>query len=142
MGSIENVANLVKDIAVASDEQATGVAQVTQGIEQVSTIIQSNTAVSEESASSSEEMSTQAKLLEEQVRRFRQRLQTPLHSLHRLKRMNGGKAFQRRRLLVDGGVVFHGAGAERVEPVVDAVDLLFQLGVMAADVRFRKFRQM
>ena len=73
VGSIENVANLVKDIAVASDEQATGVAQVTQGIEQVSTVIQSNTAVSEESASSSEEMSAQAKLLEQQVRRFRLR---------------------------------------------------------------------
>ncbi|MPM11535.1 hypothetical protein SDC9_57881 [bioreactor metagenome] len=44
-----------------------------------------------------------------QFRRFRQHFQAPLHGLHRLKRMNGGKAFQRRRLLVDGGVVFHGA---------------------------------
>ncbi|MPN43221.1 hypothetical protein SDC9_190780 [bioreactor metagenome] len=58
-----------------------------------------------------------------------------------LQRVDAGKTLQRGNLLVDGGVVFHGAGAERIEPVVDAVDLLLQLGIMAADVNFAQFRQ-
>lgn len=61
---------LVNDIAVASSEQATGIAQVTQGIAQVSQVVQTNSATSEESAAASEELSSQAELMREQVSRF------------------------------------------------------------------------
>ena len=45
---VENVANLVNDIAVASNEQALGIEQVNQGIMQVSQVVQANSATSEE----------------------------------------------------------------------------------------------
>lgn len=64
---------LINDIAVASSEQATGIAQITQGIAQVSQVVQTNSATSEESAAASEELSSQAELLREQVGRFKLR---------------------------------------------------------------------
>lgn len=68
---VARAANLVSDIAVASNEQATGIAQVTQGLAQVSQVVQTNSATSQESAAASEELSTQAELLKEQVQRFK-----------------------------------------------------------------------
>ena len=68
---IENVADLIGNIATASDEQAAGIAQINQGILQVSTVIQTNSATSQESAAASEELASQAVLLEEQVSKFR-----------------------------------------------------------------------
>lgn len=70
---ISRVAQIVGDIAIASNEQAAGIAQVNQGIIQVSQVVQSNSATSEESAAASEELSSQAELLKEQVSRFRLR---------------------------------------------------------------------
>ncbi|MPN14100.1 hypothetical protein SDC9_161426 [bioreactor metagenome] len=58
-----------------------------------------------------------------------------------LERVNSAKAFERGRLLVDRGVVFHGAAAKRIESVVDAVDLLLKLGIMPAHVGFAQLRQ-
>ncbi len=68
---VTKAANLVGDIATASDEQASGIAQVNQGITQVSDVTQNNSATSEESAASSEELSSQAEVLREQVGRFK-----------------------------------------------------------------------
>ncbi|MFC5471731.1 methyl-accepting chemotaxis protein [Cohnella suwonensis] len=68
---VAKVANLVSDIAVASNEQATGVAQINQGILQVSRVVQANSATSEESASASEELSGQAAMMQEQVGKFK-----------------------------------------------------------------------
>jgi len=65
------VANLVGDISIASNEQASGIAQVNQGIIQVSKVVQTNTATSEESAAASEELSSLAEILKEQVSRFK-----------------------------------------------------------------------
>jgi methyl-accepting chemotaxis protein len=68
---VSKAAALVGDIAIASNEQATGIAQIDKGVEQVSQVIQTNAATAEESASASEELSSQADLLKEQVRKFR-----------------------------------------------------------------------
>ncbi|OPZ91285.1 MAG: Methyl-accepting chemotaxis protein I [Firmicutes bacterium ADurb.Bin419] len=68
---ITEAATLVGDIASASNEQASGVAQVNQGISQVSEVVQTNSATSEESASASEELAGQAELLKELVGRFK-----------------------------------------------------------------------
>jgi methyl-accepting chemotaxis protein len=68
---ITQASALVGEIAVASSEQAAGIAQVNQGIIQVSDVVQSNSATSEESAAASEELSRQAELLREQVSRFK-----------------------------------------------------------------------
>jgi methyl-accepting chemotaxis protein len=68
---VTKAASLVGDIAVASNEQATGIAQVNQGIMQVSQVVQTNSATSEESAAASEELSGQAELLRESVSKFK-----------------------------------------------------------------------
>lgn len=68
---IENVASLVGGIALASGEQASGIAQINQGLTQVSQVVQTNSATSEESAAASEELAGQAELLKQQVGRYR-----------------------------------------------------------------------
>jgi methyl-accepting chemotaxis protein len=71
VGGVTQAASLVGDIAEASNEQATAIAQINQAIAQVSQIVQTNSATAEESASSSEELSSQAEVLKENVRKFR-----------------------------------------------------------------------
>ena len=70
VAGVSQAAVLVGDIAVASNEQATGIAQVDQGIGQVSQVVQTNSATAQQSAAASEELSQQAGLLKERVRRF------------------------------------------------------------------------
>lgn len=70
---VTKAANLVRDIAVASNEQASAIGQINQGILQVSQVVQSNAATSEETAAASEELSSQADLLQEMVAQFRLR---------------------------------------------------------------------
>ncbi len=68
---VTKAADLVKEIATASNEQATGIAQINQGINQVSLVTQNTTATSQQSASTSEELTGQADHLREMVGRFR-----------------------------------------------------------------------
>jgi len=71
VGDVTKAASLVNDIAVASNEQASAIAQINQGIMQVSQVVQTNSATSEESASASEELSSQAEFLRKSVARFK-----------------------------------------------------------------------
>ena len=73
VNDVSRAADLVGAIAVASNEQATGIAQVNQGVEQVSSVVQANSATSEESAATSEELSSQADLLRTLISRFKLR---------------------------------------------------------------------
>ena len=68
---VTKVSSLIANIAVASNEQSTGIEQVNQGLNQVSSVVQNNSATSEESAAASEELSGQAELLKQQVVRFK-----------------------------------------------------------------------
>lgn len=68
---ITKAAVLVGDIAVASNDQANGIAQVNQAIEQVGQVVQTNSATAEESASASEELSSQADILKNSVNKFK-----------------------------------------------------------------------
>jgi len=68
---VDKVSRLVNEIAVASNEQSSGIAQINQGIMQVSSVVQANSATSEETASSSEELSGQAELLKDEVAKFK-----------------------------------------------------------------------
>ncbi|AOY74956.1 methyl-accepting chemotaxis protein [Clostridium formicaceticum] len=67
---VAEVAHLVKDIALASNEQDAGINQVSQGISQISEVIQTNSATAEESAAASEELASQAELLKQQISKF------------------------------------------------------------------------
>ncbi len=71
VSGIEKAVNLVGDIAIASNEQATGIAQINKGIEQMSQVVQANSATAEEAAAASEELSGQAQLLKEMVGQFK-----------------------------------------------------------------------
>ncbi|MBC3803065.1 HAMP domain-containing protein [Acetobacterium fimetarium] len=70
LAEIEKVARLVGDIATASNDQASEIAQINQGIEQVSQVVQTNSATAEESAAASEELSSQAEMLKQMVGAF------------------------------------------------------------------------
>ena len=67
----EESAELLKGIAVASNEQATGIAQINKGIEQLSQVVQTNSATAEEGAAASEELSSQAELLKSMIAKFK-----------------------------------------------------------------------
>jgi len=74
---IKKTADLVQEIAAASEEQARGVSQVTKAIEQVDQVIQQNSAATEEMAASGEEMASQAQMLREQIAIFKIKGQRP-----------------------------------------------------------------
>ena len=71
LNQIEKVTGLVADIAQASNEQASEIAQITLGIEQVSQVVQTNSATAEQSAAASEELSGQAEMLKAMVGAFK-----------------------------------------------------------------------
>lgn len=68
---VAKAADLVREIAIASNEQASGIAQISQAINQVSQVVQNNSTTSEESAAASEELSSQAELLKDLVNQFK-----------------------------------------------------------------------
>ncbi|PKM48271.1 MAG: methyl-accepting chemotaxis protein, partial [Firmicutes bacterium HGW-Firmicutes-6] len=71
LSEVETVTSLVGNIAQASNDQASEIAQINLGIEQVSQVVQTNSATAEESAAASEELSGQAELLKHKVGAFR-----------------------------------------------------------------------
>lgn len=73
VAGIEQITDLMSNIAMASNEQATGIAQINTGIEQVAQVVSQNSATAEESAAASEEMSSQAELLKERINQFKLR---------------------------------------------------------------------
>ncbi len=70
---IEDIAGIVANIALASNEQSLGIEQINQGIMQVSQVIQTNSATSQEEAAASEELYSQATILKEMVAQFKLR---------------------------------------------------------------------
>ncbi len=64
------VAGIIRQIAEASNEQATGINQIEIGFSQIDRITQQNTAGAEESASAAEQLAGQAKMLEEMLSTF------------------------------------------------------------------------
>ena len=67
--------------------------------------------------------------------------QRALDRFDRLQRMDVDKAVQPAEFFTDLRVVFHGAGAERVETVVQRVIQLGEVGEVTHHVRFGKLRQ-
>lgn len=63
----QDTANLITRIAQASNEQATGISQVSNGLQQIDSVTQQNTASAEETASVSNQMSSQAHQLHDLI---------------------------------------------------------------------------
>lgn len=61
---------LTSNIAMATNEQATGIAQINTGIDQVAQVIQQNSATAEQSAAASQELTSQAVLLKQGIGQF------------------------------------------------------------------------
>ena len=68
---IERTAELVQEIAAASNEQNAGAEQINKAIQQLDQVIQQNASASEEMASTSEELSSQAVQLQQSMSFFR-----------------------------------------------------------------------
>lgn len=73
VASSVKVADLVGEIAAASNEQAQGIAQIGQGLEQIDKVTQQNTANAEETAAAAEELSGQARELNALLAKFQLR---------------------------------------------------------------------
>jgi len=69
--SVQEVDTLVSEIAHASTEQATGIAQIEKGLNELETVTQQNSATAEETAAATEELSGQSQELLGMLRRFR-----------------------------------------------------------------------
>jgi methyl-accepting chemotaxis protein len=69
--AIRMTAGLVQEVAAASNEQATGVAQINRSLSQVDQVTQRNASASEELAATAEEMAAQADGLQGLVEFFR-----------------------------------------------------------------------
>src|SRR5205814_7287921 len=69
--SIRRTAELVQDVAAASNEQSAGVAQINQSLAQVDQVTQRNASAAEELAATAEEMAAQAEGLQNLVSFFR-----------------------------------------------------------------------
>lgn len=67
------VADLVGEIAAASNEQAQGILEIGQGLEQIDKVTQQNTANAEETAAAAEELSGQARELNGLLTKFKLR---------------------------------------------------------------------
>ncbi|BCR06802.1 hypothetical protein DESUT3_38710 [Desulfuromonas versatilis] len=68
---ITRVSELMAGIAVASKDQAAGIAEVSQGLEQIDRVTQQNTASAEQSAGAAGELAAQAQLLRQMLDRFK-----------------------------------------------------------------------
>ncbi|EGJ49634.1 methyl-accepting chemotaxis protein [Desulfocurvibacter africanus] len=64
---IQRTAELVQEIAAASNEQNSGAEQINKAIQQLDKVIQQNAAVAEETSSTSEELSSQAEQLQSTI---------------------------------------------------------------------------
>ncbi len=73
VNQVKQTTELIAGIAVASNEQAQGVNQVTVGLQQIDAVTQQNTASAEESASAANEMSAMASQLQKLVAQFKLR---------------------------------------------------------------------
>lgn len=65
------VGNAIRDIEMASTEQAATIEQINEGITQVSAVVQTNAATAEESSASSEELAAQAQTLKTEIGKFK-----------------------------------------------------------------------
>ena len=77
VSGIGESSQIVSQIALSSEEQSNGIAQINTGIDQVAQVIQQNSATAEETAAASEEMSGQSNMLEDLIAQFKLREDRP-----------------------------------------------------------------
>jgi len=68
--NVDDTAVLVKEITIASENQADAITQMTAGVDQISQVVQTNSATSEELAASTEELVSQTQLIETEISKY------------------------------------------------------------------------
>ena len=68
---VSSVADIVANIAKASNEQKLALEQINQGVQQVSQVVQANSSTSEEAATASQNLNQQADIMRANVGKFR-----------------------------------------------------------------------
>jgi methyl-accepting chemotaxis protein len=76
--SINKVAEIVAEIANASNEQAVGIEQVNKALNQMDQVTQQNSALVEENAAAAQTLEDQAKVMDERISFFRTVANTPV----------------------------------------------------------------
>ncbi len=71
VGSVKGVTDLIAEIAAASQEQSSGIAQVNQAVTQMEQVVQQNASLVEEATAATESMKDQADALLQTVSRFK-----------------------------------------------------------------------
>ena len=71
VSGVDKAAQLVAQIAAASNEQVIGITQINNSIDEMLRVVQTNSATSEETAAASEELSSQAEMLREMISGFK-----------------------------------------------------------------------
>jgi methyl-accepting chemotaxis protein len=71
VGGIEKVASIMRDITMASEEQHTGIIQITEAIRQMDSVTQQNAALVEQAAAAADSMQLQAADMAGLVRVFK-----------------------------------------------------------------------
>ena len=129
--SIRTTADLVQDVAAASSEQATGVAQMGRAMNQVEQVTQRNASAAEELASTAEEMLTQAQALQRLVEFFNvdgvgesslRRDGSPLHSPWAHPQLHSALPSQNGRYPVVTTVTTNGDGHHSGEEAIPELD--------------------
>ncbi|GAA0078460.1 methyl-accepting chemotaxis protein [Clostridium sp. CTA-5] len=67
---IDNISELVKDIAVASEYQSKSINEMTIGVDKISEVIQTNSATAQQTAAATQELAVQAQTLEKEISKF------------------------------------------------------------------------
>ncbi len=88
---IAKSADLVGEIASASNEQANAIFQINKGVEQVSQVVQLNSATAQQSAAASEELTSQAETMKEMMSQF-QLTQGSMPGQHQRRSLHGHQA--------------------------------------------------
>jgi methyl-accepting chemotaxis protein len=70
LAGINKASALVDEIAKAGNDQAQGIAEVTEGLDQIDTVTQNNTATAESTASAAVELSQQASEMQKMLASF------------------------------------------------------------------------
>jgi len=68
--NVDDTANLVKEITIASENQTEAITQMTYGVEQISQVVQTNSATAQEIAASSEELVSQTQIIEIEISKY------------------------------------------------------------------------
>jgi methyl-accepting chemotaxis protein len=81
VGSVKRVTDIVAEIAAASQEQATGIEQVSKAVAQMDQVTQANAAQTEELSSTAQTLTAQAEQLQAVVARFKLRLKEDMQAI-------------------------------------------------------------